>query len=100
MSASIQKVADPANLVGKVTSAIGIGGKPAAAPAAVASSPAPVLAAKPDVDPNAAIAERNARGRASTLAAGQDETDAAQMQRGLLKSKQRNGGAASRTLLG
>lgn len=91
MSATVRKLGDPAGVFKKDAPAA------AASPVAVAAAPVTRFA-QSDADA-AALADSKARGRAGTALAGQDATEADQMQRGLFKQKQRQG-AASQALLG
>ena len=89
------------DVVKKVGSVVGVGGGGGTAPLPVAAAPAsaPVAAVKSSMSADEIAAQNKARGRASTLAAGEDTMLEDQMQRGLLKKQQRQG-AVSRTLLG
>ena len=97
MVAAVTKlIKELAHTVGGV---VGIGGG-GSSPAPVAAAAMPVnVAAGTSASDAALLAMNKARGRASTLAAGEDTMLEDQMQRGMLKTKQRQG-AASRTLLG
>ena len=81
---------------------LGFGGGGAPAPQQVPMNPEddPVARrARQDAE-NAALADSTSRGRASTIFAGGDSASQDQMQRGLLKSKQRASRAASDMLGG
>ena len=84
-------------VAGGLAGAVGLGGGGSAAPAAAPAAAAPgAQFAKSDAD-SAAAAMDKTRGR-SGAAAGVDTTAADQMQRGLLKQKQRTGAAANALL--
>lgn len=100
MAALTQIPSIPGKIIKSAASAVGLGGGGGSAAPAAPAATGTAAGNQPRSEADAiAAAELGKRGRASTLAAGEDTAVNDQLQRGLLKKNQRQG-AASRALLG